>query len=127
MKDSRYLQSYIYGIKCKTTNCLYIGSSFETLNRRLSKHKSDMRGYMGELNCYRNYRSSLDVLINDNYDIFIIEKYPCLSKSQLHIREAQYIIKYREDGINVVNKRLPIKMNHSLSSLFDVVSCPSLT
>ena len=129
MNDIKYLQAYIYGIKCKTNNGLYIGSSYQTLNRRLTKHKTDMRGYMGELKSYRNYRSSLDVLINDNYDIFIIEEYPCKTKKQLLTREAQYIIKYRKEGIDVVNKRMPIIMDYSLSSDLDLVSlpCPSLT
>ena len=81
-----------------------------------------MRGNMGELKCYRGYRASLDVMINENYESFIIEDFPCLSREQLHTREAQYIIKYREEGIDVVNKRLPIKMDNHLPS--DLVSLP---
>tara|TARA_R110001592_G_scaffold18271_3_gene76073 strand:- start:10661 stop:11026 length:366 start_codon:yes stop_codon:yes gene_type:complete len=119
----KYAKSIIYGIRCKTTNKLYIGSSTESLKTRLSKHITDLRGYMGyKNNKPRNYRSSFEVLFNENYEIFEIEEYQCNCKRELEIRESLHI--YNND---CVNKRLAVKINPKDYDLTSLPSCPSLT
>tara|TARA_R110002049_G_scaffold133414_1_gene292878 strand:+ start:3023 stop:3394 length:372 start_codon:yes stop_codon:yes gene_type:complete len=122
--DNNYAKSYIYGIKCYTTGELYIGSSYEDINRRLSKHKVDFRGYMGITPAYRNYRSSFEVLMNENYKIFKIEDWPCDSKQELETRESLWIQKYRKI---VCNKRIPRKVANLAGKAFFThlpLACP---
>lgn len=96
----------IYGIRCKTTGGLYIGSTIEPLETRLAKHLTDLRGFLGINKCYRHYRSSFEVLMNDNYEIFQIEEFKCDNKRDLEIRETLHII--NNDCVNV---KKPIKIN----------------
>ena len=46
-----------------------------------------------------HYVTSFDVLQNGNYDIVLIESYPCNSKDELHARE-----RYHTNNIDCVNK-----------------------
>tara|TARA_R110000787_G_scaffold137882_3_gene251488 strand:- start:117 stop:488 length:372 start_codon:yes stop_codon:yes gene_type:complete len=113
--ENKYAKSYIYGIKCHKTGGLYIGSSYEDINRRLCKHKVDLRGYMGLTPAYRNYRSSFEVLFNEEYEIFKIEDWPCDSKQELETREALWIFKYQN---RICNKRLPRKVDNIVAEAF---------
>jgi len=119
MKD--YTKGIIYGIICKTTNNIYIGSSIEAPNIRLIKHRYEY------LHPNRPYISSSKCFEHNNYDITIIEKYPCNNVKELESREALHIINNRLlNKFNVVNKRCPRghkNMVYDLSSL----PCPSLT
>ena len=118
----KYAKSLIYGIRCNTTGELYIGSSTEELKTRLSKHITDLRGYMGyKNNKPRNYRSSFEVLFNDNYDMFEIETYPCKNKRELEIRESLHILNNK-----CINKRLAVKVNPEDYDLSSLPSCGSL-
>lgn len=109
-----YEKSIIYGIKCKTTGQVYIGSTNQGVNTRLSKHKTDYKGHMGiGNNVYRNYRSSFEVLHNDTYSIYVIESYPCKNKYELDYRETQHIIRVRLDpDSDCCNVRLPIRIKN---------------
>ena len=102
---TKYSKAYIYGIKCNTTNLLYIGSSMEPMTTRLTKHLTDLKGYLGINPRHRAYRSSFEVLMNDNYEMFKICDCPCETKHQLEVMEGMYIM-----NNDVVNKRLPVKL-----------------
>jgi hypothetical protein len=118
----KYAKSLIYGIRCNTTGELYIGSSTEDLKTRLGKHITDLRGYMGyKNNKPRNYRSSFEVLFNNNYKMFKIEDYPCSSKRDLEIRESLHIFNNK-----CVNKRMAVKINPEDYDLSSLPSCSSL-
>ena len=92
-----YQLGKIYKIECNVTEKVYIGSTCEPiLARRLAGHITDYKRY---LNGKFNYISSFDVLQNGNYDIVLIESYPCNSKDELHARERYYT-----NNINCVNK-----------------------
>ena len=110
--DKKYNNGIIYCIYSKSSNLIYIGSTIQGLNVRLRKHKTDMNGYFGLLNKERNYRSSFEVLLYDDYKIIELEKYKCNSKKELERREALWILKLSKD-FNVVNKMMPstIKMD----------------
>ena len=85
-----YQLGKIYKIICNTTGKMYIGSTCEsTLARRLANH---LKGF----NCWKEgrskkYMSSFNVIENYNYEIILIETYPCNSKDELHSRERFYI------------------------------------
>ena len=92
-----YQQGKIYKIECNVTGKVYIGSTCEpTLARRLTKHITDYKRYLKGTN---HYITSFDVLQNGNYDIVLIESYPCNSKDELHARE-----RYHTNNIDCVNK-----------------------
>ena len=92
-----YQQGKIYKIECNVTGKVYIGSTCEPiLARRLAGH---IKNYKSYLNGKSNYVSSFDILQNGNYDIVLIESYPCNSKDELHSRE-----RYHTNNIDCVNK-----------------------
>ena len=93
-----YQQGKIYKIECNVTGKVYIGSTCEPiLARRLVGHITSYKRY---LNGKSNYISSFDVLQNGNYDIVLIESYPCNSKDELHARE-----RYHTNNIDCINQR----------------------
>ena len=79
-----YSKGKIYKIVCNTTGLVYIGSTITTLNRRLSGHKSNY-------NCGVKYITSKLVLENNNFEIILLENYPCDNRKQLELREGWYI------------------------------------
>jgi DNA mismatch repair ATPase MutS len=92
-----YQQGKIYKIECNVTGKVYIGSTCEPiLARRLAGHITNYRCY---LNGKSRYLTSYEILQNRNYDIVLIESYPCNSKDELHSRERYYT-----NNINCVNK-----------------------
>ena len=109
---NKFEKAYIYQIKCNLTNDIYIGSSYEPMRIRLSKHLTDLKGWQGiDGNKYRNYRSSFEVLMNEDYEMTKVEDFPCENKKELLSRESLYIIKARnDDNINIVNKQIPSKI-----------------
>jgi hypothetical protein len=72
-------------------NMTYYGSTTQILSKRLyqHKHKSNM--------CY-----SKKILELGNYDICLVELFPCKSKEELHMRERFYI-----ENNECVNKNIP--------------------
>tara|TARA_R110000744_G_scaffold378016_1_gene493624 strand:- start:436 stop:786 length:351 start_codon:yes stop_codon:yes gene_type:complete len=100
---NKYLNGKIYVIICYKTDKHYYGSTYQNLNVRLSKHKYDLKGAMGLGNVERHYRTSADVLINDNYEIILIKDYPCQNKKELQTEEYR-LMNLANEYYNVVNK-----------------------
>ena len=85
-----YKNSKIYKIICNTTGLVYIGSTTQSLKARLSGHTTILS------NC-----TSKVIIDNNNYEILLIENYPCNSKKELEEREGSY-----QKTIDCVNKRI---------------------
>jgi hypothetical protein len=84
-----YQDAKIYKIVNYENDDVYVGSTCEpTLARRLSGHVRDYKGY---LNGKTHYITSFDVIATGNYDIQLIEAYPCANKMELHAREGYWI------------------------------------
>jgi hypothetical protein len=84
-----YQDAKIYKIVNYENDDVYVGSTCEpTLARRLSGHVRDYKGY---LNGKTNYVTSFKVIETGNYDIQLIEEYPCNNKMELHAREGYWI------------------------------------
>jgi hypothetical protein len=99
-QENKYQRGKIYKIVDNTTDKIYIGSTCEnTLARRLAGHVKDYKYY---LNSKTHYVSSFDILANADYDIILIELYPCNSKDELLARERHY-----KDTLICVNKNRP--------------------
>lgn len=84
-----YQKGKIYKLVNLDTDECYIGSTCEpTLARRLAKHVANYKRYQEGKH---TYMTSYKILESDNYDIQLIENYPCDSKDQLHSREGHWI------------------------------------
>ena len=100
-----YKQSKIYYIINYTTNLKYVGSTTNKyLSQRLQKHLSDYKKYLkGEK---ATPATSYKVLTNDNFEILLLENFPCNSKEELLRRERFFI-----ESNECVNKLLPTRTN----------------
>ena len=84
-----YKLGKIYQIVCLTTGELYIGSTtLKTLAERLSGHKRDFKQWK---NGKGHYLTSFIILEKNNYQIELVEAFPCNSKDELNTKEAHYI------------------------------------
>lgn len=93
---NKYTKGKIYKITSKNTDKFYIGSTTESLKKRLGRHKNIR-------NC-----SSKEIIEADNYEINLLENYPCNSKKELLIRETYYYDLYKKETPNLlVNKICP--------------------
>ena len=95
-----YQLGKIYKIVDNTNGDIYIGSTCEpNLARRLATHIGDYKKY---LEGKRVNITSFQIFDNNNYDIILIENYPCERKDELHARERYYI-----ESLKCVNKQFP--------------------
>jgi hypothetical protein len=91
-----YQNGRIYKIIDLDTNEYYIGSTTIALSQRLAQHVSSYKCY---LNGKGNNITSFKIIEQGNYDIVLIELFPCESKEQLHAKESHYC-----QSITCVNK-----------------------
>lgn len=84
-----YQNAKIYRIDCLTTNEVYIGSTCQTLAQRLSQHKSKFKRWNEKKT--KDYTSSFPIIERDNYQLTLIELFPCNSKDELSSREGYFI------------------------------------
>jgi hypothetical protein len=94
-----YQKGKIYKIINYEDDDIYIGSTCETLSKRMTKHRDDLKRYkQGKT----NYITSFQILEKPSAKIVLIENYPCDSREELTMRE-QYHIKSNA----CVNKVIP--------------------
>ena len=99
-----YSNSKIYKIIDNTNNNIYIGSTTQTLSKRLSKHVSSFKAWTNKTSA--NYLTSFKIIENGNYDIILIENVNCENKEQLHREERKHI-----ELCDCVNKIHPTRTN----------------
>ena len=83
-----YSKGKIYKIVCNESGEVYIGSTVQTLKLRLCHHN------YGNKDC-----SSRQIINRDDYQIILIQDYPCDSHLELRMREQYYM-----DKIPNINK-----------------------
>lgn len=84
-----YSNGKIYKVECNITGLIYVGSTTEIkLSTRLSKHKCH---YQEWLDGKRGFTTSFEIIKNNDYQIVLIEDYPCNSDKELEDREKHYI------------------------------------
>ena len=91
MENPKYENSKIYKITDLNDEMMYIGSTIQPLEKRLSMHKSHYRRY---LKTQRNKLSSFEIFERyglENCKIELIEEYPCESRRELSDREGEHI------------------------------------
>ena len=98
-RNKRMDNGSIYRIICNTTGLVYFGSTNQKLSKRLGDHVCTYKNY---LKGGYHYVSSFAIIENNNYDIILVENYPCGSKEELHKRERFYI-----ENNDCVNQCIP--------------------
>ena len=85
------INKYRYGVIYKIVNSInseiYVGSSTSDLETRMIKHRSDAK-QRPEISKFYKYMNELGI---DNFDIELVEEYPCESKEELRNREGEII------------------------------------
>ena len=85
----RYSRGKIYAIICRKTGRKYIGSTCEpTLARRLAKHVTNFKSWKQNK---KRFISSFVIIKNGDYNIVLLELYPCNSKDELRMCEQKHI------------------------------------
>jgi len=91
-----YSNGKIYKIVCNITGEQYIGATIQKLSYRLSNH-------VRHKNTEKKYKSK-DIILRGDYQIVLIENYPCNNKEELEKKEREHI----ENNI-CVNKVIPTR------------------
>jgi len=101
---NKYNNGKIYRIVDNTNGDVYIGSTTKKyLSDRLSEHRCDYKRFLkGKKN---NCRSG-DIIKNGDFNIILIENYPCNSKKELTARERYFI-----ENNKCINKVIPGRTN----------------
>jgi hypothetical protein len=93
-----YSKGKIYKIVDNTTDNIYVGSTCQdTLAMRLAGHVRTYKSYLAGVT--NRYVSSIEIIKNNNYNIVLLENYPCNNKDELLARERYYI-----ELLNSINK-----------------------
>lgn len=97
-----YSEGKIYKIECLTTGKVYVGhTTYEHLSQRLAKHKNGYKRWKEGLS---QYITAYDIIELNNYEMTLLESYPCKSKDELEARERFWI-----QSMDVVNRFIPTR------------------
>ena len=98
---NKYQLGKVYKIVCNKTNKIYIGSTcMKYLRQRLAEHIQDYKKYKSGK---KKLISSFEIIENEDYDIVLIENFPCNTKDELHMQERYHI-----ENNECVNRVFPI-------------------
>ena len=102
VQDCDFRNAKVYKIVDNVSDMLYVGSTCYSLEDRLKGHESTFKTFQKgkKANCLTSFK----ILQNKDYRIELIENFPCENSKQLFEREGFYIRKYKNDGLNIVNK-----------------------
>ena len=98
---NKYQTGKIYKLIDNINGNEYYGSTIQTLQNRKSEHVKKYKQY---LNKKYHYVSSFEIIKNNNYEIYLVENFPCNSKKELETREGYYIRNNK-----CVNKAIPCR------------------
>ncbi len=88
-----YANGKIYTIRSFQTDKYYIGSTTQTLAKRLSAHKASYK--QG-----KNVCTSAEIIQYSDAYIELLEDFPCFKKDQLCKREGQLIREHKDNCVN---------------------------
>jgi len=97
-RSGDYSKAKIYAIRSNNTDLTYVGSTLRSLNERLKEHRLDS---LKE----ERYCSSKEIIDLGEYEIILLENFPCENENQLLERERFWI----EEQDFPVNKVIPTR------------------
>jgi len=100
--DNRYNKGKIYKIVSNYTDDIYIGSTIQTLSKRMGGHRSRLKKYLTNKH---THTMACDICKFQDAKIYLIEEYKCESKIELEKRERYFI----ETMENVINRYIPTR------------------
>jgi hypothetical protein len=86
---NKYSKGKIYKIIDNTNGDIYIGSTCDSLKRRLQKHVAHIIEFYNNKKKY--YYRSACIIMNGDYNIELIKDYSCNNKRELELEELNYI------------------------------------
>ena len=95
-----YKDGKIYRLVCNITSNQYIGSTTQSLSQRLGGHKAEYKRFLEGKITYQI--SSFSILSQKNFEMVLIEEFPCENKNQLERRERHFI-----ETMECINKIKP--------------------
>jgi hypothetical protein len=93
-----YSKGKIYTLRSYQTDEIYIGSTINTLPKRIGKHKDDYKSW--KIGKY-HYITSFELIKYDDCYIELLELFPCNSIDELKQREGHH-----QRSMECVNKRI---------------------
>jgi hypothetical protein len=90
----------IYKIVSDSTDKIYIGSTVKTLEERLEGHENQYEKWFYTNLKSKLYCTSFEILKYGNYQIVLLEDYPCCCTRELLKREGIYQIKEFNKCVN---------------------------
>ena len=101
MTENRYNRGKIYKIVSNHTDKVYIGSTVQSLSKRIGGHRSQYKRYLeGKISIY----TSFEIMSYPDAKIYLIENFKCQSKNELECRERYFI-----ESMNCCNKFIPTR------------------
>tara|TARA_R110000868_G_scaffold75196_1_gene217179 strand:- start:2606 stop:3112 length:507 start_codon:yes stop_codon:yes gene_type:complete len=98
METNKYQNGKIYTIRHPETDKFYIGSSTQSLSKRLAKHKGNYK--CNPLDKKLPTSKLLFELGVDDCYIELLENYPCNNKEELNKREGELMRLHKDNIIN---------------------------
>ena len=103
MGDNKYEKGKTYQIVDVGFNKCYIGSTTETLKRRMARHKDNYMKYKnGSEKKFARSIFLFDEFGVDNCKILLIKNYPCNNREELEKEEGQEILKNLDKCVNKI-------------------------
>ena len=111
-----YSLGKIFKFECKNTGNVFYGNTIEPiLARRLSTMKTQFLNYQ-KSDTKVKFSGAFVILYNDNYEISLVELFPCDTKDELVARERYHI----NNNSHCVNR---IYANKQLQKEFRLLLC----
>lgn len=101
MGDNKYEKGTIYQIVDGGFNKRYIGSTTETLEKRMARHREHYNKYLN--GCDRKLERSMmlfDEFGIDNCKMLLIKDFPCNNREELEREERKEILKNIDKCVN---------------------------
>ena len=95
--ESKYRNGKIYKIVNTVNDDIYIGSTYRTLDERLTSHKYESNS------TYSKFHQAMKDLGYDKFNIVLLEDYPCDTKYQLEQIEGFYIEVFKKLNFSLLN------------------------
>ena len=95
---NKYHNSKIYTIRSHQTDKYYVGSTYDSLSKRLYQHKHNFK--MFQAGKYHNV-SSFEIIKYDDCYIELYEMFKCESRIELTKREGEIIRLHKNELVNV--------------------------
>jgi hypothetical protein len=92
-----YKNGKIYKLISDDTDKIYIGSTTSDLSKRIYEHKVSLKRWKNKTG---PYITSFEIMKYDNYEMILIEDYPCDNRNQLYSRERYWMDKFKGICVN---------------------------